>query len=327
MVQTQREPAGQMAEPGACRPTLAMIVDDHEWSSRSLETILAPGGYAFLRAYNGRQALELARETSPDLIIVDAELPDLPGVDVCRSLRRELRISPNTPILLTTTARLSREDHLAALEAGAWDVLGWPIDGEVVLLKLDVYMKAKFEADRSREESMVDHVTGLYNLRGLMRRARELGSDAFRSNRALACVAFAPQSRQDAENGNAMDYGALWSTVERMGRVFRTSGRVSDAIGRVRLGEFVMIAPATDQVGALKLAQRLLRALETAALEDGVAPPRLVAGYNAVSDFHAAGIQPAALLAGATTALRRVPVEPGDETILRYEGEGDAGAS
>jgi GGDEF domain-containing protein len=109
-----------------------------------------------------------------------------------------------------------------------------------------------------------------------------------------------------------------------MGETFRSVGRVSDAIGRVRLGEFVVIAPATDQVGALKLAQRLLRALDSAALEDGVAPPRLLAGYNAVEDFQAAGIQPAALLAGATTALRRLQAEQGDETILRYQGEGDA---
>jgi len=326
MVQTQREPVRQMPEPVARRPTLAMIVDDHEWSSRSLETILAPGGYAFLRAYNGRQAMELARETSPDFIILAAELPDLPGVDVCRSLRKEQRISPNTPILITASGRLNREARLAVLKAGAWDVLGWPIDGEEVLLKLDLYTKAKFEADRAREESNVDHVTGLYNLRGLMRRARELGSDAFRSNRALACVAFAPQLPRDAETDNGEEYSALWSTVERMGRVFSASGRVSDAIGRVRHSEFVFIAPATDEVGALKLAQRLLRALDTAALEDGVAPPRLLAGYSAVGDVHAAGIQPAALLAGATTALHRLQAEPGDETILRYEGEGDAPA-
>jgi PleD family two-component response regulator len=316
-----------MAESGARRPTLALIVDDHEWSSRSLETILAPGGYAFLRAYNARQALELAKETTPDFVIVDADLPDLPGVDVCRSLQRELRISACTPILMTTTGRMSQEDRLAALKAGAWDVLSWPIDGEEVLLKLDLYLKGKFEADRTREESLVDHVTGLYNLRGLMRRARELGSDAFRSSRALACVAFAPQSPPDAEAGNGEDYGALWSTVERMGRVFGRTGRVSDAIGRVRLGEFVIIAPATDDAGALQLARRLLRAVDSAAQEEGVARPRLLVGYNAVSDFQASGIQPAALLAGATTALRRLQAEPGDATILHYEGEGEAPAS
>jgi GGDEF domain-containing protein len=202
-------------------------------------------------------------------------------------------------------------------------VLDWPIDGEQVLLKLDLYMKAKSEADRTREESMVDGVTGLYNLRGLMRRARELGSDAFRNNRALACVAFAPQLPQATAPEEDEGDAALWSVVGRMGRVFRSFGRISDAIGRVRLGEFVIIAPATDETGALKLAQRLLRAVDTAAIEEGVAPPQLLAGYDAVADFQRAGIQPAALLAGATTALRRLQGEPGAEAILRYEGERD----
>ncbi len=312
-----------MAESGAHRPTLALIVNDQEWSSRSLETVLAPAGYAFLRAYNGRQAIELARETMPDVIILDTDLPDMSGIEVCRILRREPRISSNTPILITTSGQMTREGRIKALKAGAWDVRGWPIDADEVMLRLSLYVKAKFDADRIKEESLVDAVTGLYNLRGLMRRARELGSDAFRSGRALACVAFAPHVAVGAEPGNGEDT-ALWTAVNRVGEVFRAHGRVSDAIGRVRLGEFVVIAPATDEAGALKLAKRLQKAVEEAALEAGVAPPRLLAGYDAVDDFHSSGIQPAALMAGATTALRRLQAEPNDETILRYDGKRDA---
>ncbi|UCC47423.1 MAG: response regulator, partial [Gemmatimonadota bacterium] len=299
------------------RPPLALIANDEEWSIRSLESILAPNGYAILRAYNAQQAIELARETTPDLIILDDKFPEMSGVDVCRILREDPRITPCTPILLTTAGRRGRQERLDALATGAWELIGLPVDAEELLLKLAAYMASKFAADQTREESLVDELTGLYNLRGLMRRARELGSDAFRHSRALACVAFAPDV--PSANAAAEPGEELWGAVDRLGRVFKMSGRVSDAIGRIRLGEFVVIAPATDEAKALKLAERLVRTAEIT--EDAEARLKVLAGYDAVSDFREAGIQPAALLAGATLALRRCQAEPGGEAIRRYDGD------
>jgi len=248
--------------------------------------------------------------------VLDDKLPEMSGVDVCRVLREDPRITPCTPILITTAGRRDRQERLEALATGAWDLIGLPVDAEELLLKLAAYMRAKFAADHTREESLVDGLTGLYNLRGLMRRARELGSDAYRHGRALACVAFAPDVA--SANGAAEPGDDLWKAVDRLGRVFRNSGRISDAIGRTRVAEFVVIAPATDETRALKLAERLVRVAVTG--DEGEAPLQLLAGYDAVADFREAGIQPSALLAGATTALRRCQAEPGDAPIRRYEG-------
>ena len=304
-----------MEESAPSRPPLALIANDQEWSIRSLESILAPDGYAVLRAYSGQQAIDLAREGGPDLLIIDADFSDMPGVDVCRILRKDPRISPSAPILITTAGRRTRQQRLDALSAGAWDFVGLPLDAEELLLRLRAYMQVKFESDRTREESLVDPLTGLYNLKGLMRRARELGTDAYRHGRALACVAFAPELEgQDNEE--------LWLAVDRLAEVFRASGRVSDAIGRVRLGEFVVIAPGTDEVGARKLAQRLVSAAEAAQRErPEPLALTLLAGYDAAPDLREASTQPAALLAGATTALRQSQAEQGGPAIQRYEGD------
>ncbi len=113
--------------------------------------------------------------------------------------------------------------------------------------------------------------------------------------------------------------------MQRLAQMFKATGRVSDAIGRVRLGEFVVIAPGTDEAGALKLAKRLVSAAE-AALPDFEAPSlALLAGYDAVANLRSAGKQAAALLAGATTALRQSQVEPGSPAIRRYNGDGQGG--
>lgn len=176
------------------RPPLVLIANDQEWSARSLESILAPNGYAVLRAYTGIQALERARTARPDLVILDAQMPDVHGVDVCRELRSDPRFSATTPIIITTAGPSGRTQRLEAYRAGAWEFLGQPLDGEALLLKLETFLKSKLEVDRIRDENLLDHPSGLYNMRGLSRRAREIGSEAVRLRQALACVVFAPEA-------------------------------------------------------------------------------------------------------------------------------------
>ena len=97
------------------RPPLVLIANDQEWSARSLESILAPNGYAVLRAYTGIQALERARTARPDLVILDAQMPDVHGVDVCRELRGDPRFSATTPIIITTAGPSGRTQRLELL--------------------------------------------------------------------------------------------------------------------------------------------------------------------------------------------------------------------
>src|SRR5690349_23536416 len=84
------------------RPPLLLIANSQEWHSRSLESILGPHGYAVLRAYTGKQTLERAQGARPDIIILDTDLPDQDGFEVCRALVADPAISASTPILMTS---------------------------------------------------------------------------------------------------------------------------------------------------------------------------------------------------------------------------------
>src|SRR5512134_222784 len=159
---------------------VVLIANDQEWSARSIESILSPNGFRVVRAHTGQQALERAFEANPHVIILDAQMPDMHGFEVCRTLRRDPRIDPTTPIVVTTAGPSGRAQRIEAYEAGAWEFLGQPLDGEALLLKLRTFVRARLEVDRLREESLLDVQTGLYNRRGLARRARELGTDAAR---------------------------------------------------------------------------------------------------------------------------------------------------
>jgi PleD family two-component response regulator len=284
---------------------LVLIANDQEWSARSLESILGPNGFAVVRAYTGQQALERARTSQPDIIILDAQMPDIHGFEVCRALRSDPRFSSTTPIVITTSGPSGRTQRLEAYRAGAWEFLGQPLDGEALLLKLHTFLQSKRQVDLLREENLLDSGTGLYNMRGLARRAREIGSDAIRRREALACVVFAPEGELETSDEETPGE-ELVRMSDQVGAVFRQVGRMSDAIGRLGPTEFAVIAPATGADGAVRLVNRLGGAVEATRIpvRGGERSVRVKAGYCAVPDFAESPVDAVELLLRATTALR-----------------------
>ena len=105
-----------MANPAeAAAPPLVLIANDQEWAARSLESILGPNGYSVIRAHTGRQALERARQAEPDLVILDAQMPDMHGIDICRALRDDPRFGATTPIIITTAGPSALSRHTFGL--------------------------------------------------------------------------------------------------------------------------------------------------------------------------------------------------------------------
>jgi diguanylate cyclase (GGDEF)-like protein len=305
----------------AAASPLVLIANDQEWSARSLESILGPNGYSVVRAYTGQQALERARTSQPDIIILDAQMPDMHGFEVCRALRSDPRFSATTPIVITTSGPSGRTQRLEAYRCGAWEFLGQPLDGEALLLKLGTFLQSKQQVDILREENLLDSGTGLYNMRGLARRAREIGADALRRREALACVVFAPESDTDSDSDEEAPGDELLRMSDQVGAVFRQSGRVSDAIGRLGPSEFAVIAPATGAEGAVRLVNRLGGAVEATRIpvRGGERSVRVKAGYCAVPDFAESSVDAVELLLRATTALRDLRRGGDDERIRAFE--------
>lgn len=288
--------------PVSSRPVVVLIANDQEWSARSLDSILSPQGYTVIRAYTGLQALERARRARPDLVILDAQLPDIHGLEVCQQLRSDPLFGMTTPIIITTAGPSGRAQRLAAYEAGAWEFYGQPLDGVALLTRLHTFLAAKQEADQLREAALIDARTGLYTVRGLAVRVREIGSEVARRGRPLACIAL-------SEAGPAPE-----APAPTLHALLRLHGRASDAIAQLGEQEFLVVAPETEEEGALQLVRRL----EAAMGQDG-RPAKLVAGYSAVADLRAASVEPAALLDRATAALRYLLGHPAESRVLSFE--------
>src|SRR5438445_9217251 len=273
---------------------LVLIASAQEWVTRSRESILRPAGYAVLKAYTGRDALEGARRSAPDVVILDSALPETDVLALCRALRVDPYITPSTPILVTSPGPLVRAQVIDALRAGANGVWGQPLDTEEFLLRLEGHVRAKLDADAARDTGLLDPRTGLYNARGLERRARELAAQVDRRDASLACIAVAPRL-----DGSA--------PVEYLARELRAVARAADTVGRLGPREFAVLAPDTDAAGAVRLFRRVGAALAAPVKRRAIAtahgPLGLRAGYDARSGFRSAALDPAVLLARALTAL------------------------
>src|SRR5947209_9844871 len=108
---------------------------------RSVAGLLADNPYAVVEVYTGTLALAWAPDLRPDTIILDADLPDLSGIEVCRLLHSDLRIGHGVPILILAPDKPTPEQRVTALRAGAWDFLRYPWDPEDLSLKLQTYMQ------------------------------------------------------------------------------------------------------------------------------------------------------------------------------------------
>ncbi|MBC7789151.1 MAG: response regulator [Anaerolineae bacterium] len=300
------------------RPPLVLIANEQEWSARSLESILGPNGYAVLRAYTGRQALELARGAQPDAVLLDIRMPDIEGLEVCQLLRDDPRFNVATPIVITASGPTARAQRLAAYRAGAWEFFGQPLDGEVLLIKLATFMRAKRVIDRVQDDILVDQTTGLYNLRGLARRAREMGAEASRRHDALSCVAFSAETDVVVGSDRGTE-DSMVSIVEQLGALMRRTGRASDAIGRLGQSEFAIIAPGTEASGAIKLVERLRASVESTSTQVGERAMRIRAGYSAVPDFADSSVDAVEVLLRATTALRYLRTEQNGRDIRSFD--------
>lgn len=292
-------------QPMAARPFVVLVANDQEWSARSLDSILSPQGYTVIRAYTGLQALERARTALPDLVILDAQLPDIHGFDVCRQLRADPRFSKLIPIVVTTAGPSGRSQRLAAYEAGAWEFYGQPLDGEALLARFRTFLGAKLEADSLRQAALLDAQSGFYTVRGLAKRVGEIGSEMYRSGRPLACVALALPAGGDNAAGS----------LPSLGDILREHGRASDAIAHLGGEEYVVVAPDTGSDGVTRMIDRLRAVLRS----EGYGDVQLAAGYSAVPDLRAASVEPATVLDRATAALRHLLKHPDGRSLVAFE--------
>jgi diguanylate cyclase (GGDEF)-like protein len=130
-----------------------LVVEDDLDIANMLRIYFTGQGYDVSLASRGADALELTRQTIPNLIVLDIMLPDIDGYAVCRQLRTGVR-TKHIPIIFLTQ-RDERSDRIAGLELGADDYITKPFDIEELRLRVSNAIA------RAQRESLTDPRTGL----------------------------------------------------------------------------------------------------------------------------------------------------------------------
>ena len=125
-----------------------LIVDDEEPNRKLLSRLLTCEQYTLSTSGNGKEALELARLINPDLILLDVLMPELDGVETCRTLKNTEGTSQIPVIMLT--AHPDKDTKLRCLSAGANDFLAKPVDTVELQLRVSNLLEFKKHKETRR---------------------------------------------------------------------------------------------------------------------------------------------------------------------------------
>jgi pilus assembly protein CpaE len=141
-----------------------LIVDDDPDSLKLIELMLRRRGYDVFSAQSGDQALEMAKDKSPDLIILDVMMPGMDGHEVCRKLRADAQTT-HLPVLMFTAKALVG-DKVAGFQAGADDYLTKPIHPTELVSHVEVLLQ-RSEQVRTTERGVPQaRVIGVIGAKG-----------------------------------------------------------------------------------------------------------------------------------------------------------------
>lgn len=127
-----------------------LVVDDDRKTVDLIRLYLEKDGYRVLVAYDGRRAIDIARDRRPGLIILDLMLPKVDGLDVCRELRAET----NVPIIMLT-AKTTEDDKLVGLDLGADDYVTKPFSPRELVARVRAVLRRGMAEEMSGPEQIL----------------------------------------------------------------------------------------------------------------------------------------------------------------------------
>lgn len=177
-----------------------LVVDDDVKTVELVKLYLNRDGYRVLTAYDGNEALKLAREARPDLIVLDLMLPGVNGLEICRILRNE----SDVPIIMLT-ALTTDDDRLKGLDIGADDYVTKPFSPRELAARVRAVLR-RLPGERGPEK--IKHGDLSVNF---------LKHEAFLNGKPL--------------NLTPIEFKVLGAMVKEPGRVFSRAQIIDKALG------------------------------------------------------------------------------------------------
>ena len=270
------------------KPTI-LVVDDMTTTLLLIHDLLKDT-YEVKIAKSGAKALEILESPNDiDLILLDIEMPDINGYDVCRKIKNNETIK-NIPIIFIT-GRTSQEDEEYGLNLGAIDYITKPFNKTITKLRLKNYLEMKIKNDMLEKLSMYDGLTNIRNRRYFDETFEKTFNEIKRDKKSLAVLMididfFKPYNDN---YGHGQGDEALRKVAKALERTIK---RPSDFVARYGGEEFVILLKDINKEGVEAVANNLLNAVrelkithEFSKIENYVTVSIGVSFYNSISDI------------------------------------------
>jgi two-component system, cell cycle response regulator len=256
------------------RKTCILAVDDDPLTLISLKKILSGEGKEILTAENGEEALHVALEKQPHMIITDWLMPKMNGLELCRILRRT-SLTQHIYIVMVTSCETD-DELVQAFDAGADDFITKPFTPKVLEARIqsgerliryqktighdrEVIQKYALQLTSANRQlqtmAMTDPLTGLPNRRSAMKRLAAAVAETVRHGEKLSCIMIDIDHFKKVNDIHGHESGDL--VLKAVGSTFHRRARMYDIVSRTGGEEFLVICTRSDLAESQQLAERL----------------------------------------------------------------------
>ncbi|MCL2661868.1 MAG: diguanylate cyclase [Oscillospiraceae bacterium] len=228
-----------------------LIIDDSDVNIAALMRILSPD-YKILVAMSGNEGIELAKSTTPDLIILDIIMPDMDGFDTIVALKKAIS-TRYIPVIFVTA--LSRpEDETKGLLLGGSDYITKPFSPEVVKQRVKNQIRILEYIKKIEQLSRIDQLTGLPNRRSFHERLLSEWKLAIREKTVISLLVMDLDhfKKCNDEFGHLMGDTVLQKVAKIIDSITK---RPTDFSARWGGEEFIVLLPKTDSDNAITIAE------------------------------------------------------------------------
>ena len=239
-----------------------LIVDDDPLNVKLLMNILE-ADYELLFALDGKKTIELAKEQQPDLILLDAIMPEQNGYQTCELLKKD-PATEEIPIIFISSLS-DDDDEAAGLKCGAIDYITKPINAAIVKTRISNHLELKHVRDLLKQQNNHDFLTGIANRRYFDETLLQEWQAMQYKKEPLGIIMIDIDYFKFFNDyyGHAAGDECLKKVAIAMKAVI---ARPHDLFARYGGEEFICILPSTSKEGTYCLAEKLCKVVERLAI-------------------------------------------------------------
>jgi two-component system, cell cycle response regulator len=299
-------------------PQTILAIDDSPDVHDLLAVRLKPEGVQLHRALSAHEGLDSAASVRPDLILLDVDMPEMSGLEVCQQLKASPATSSIPVIFLTGASNVNTK--VQGFDVGAIDYVTKPFEPAELRARVRAALRMKRYQDLLATRANLDALTGLWNRGYFDQRLGEEIAAAARYGRIVSLVMLDVDHFKRINDTHGHPFGDR--VLQAIGDCLIENSRTTDVACRYGGEEFAVILTETDRDGAMLGAERLRQGIRALPFTQKSNPVVVTASFGVCCsvDLDPALLSPDTIKKGADDALYRSKQEGRDRVTASSSG-------